>query len=434
MKIARANKVLKSGPVTRNNTKPNFSFPIEMALYVPIVNPRFILGSSAFTCAMNQGPGVNEIIVNEMVPNEVPAIDLYDFNGAIIQNAVFGPSSAELSRGAFEIFNARYASSNSIYCDKDLSGDPAVLSIDLSENDNVYVLTKPSEIVETSTMPDGNSNLNLDNQISSKFGLRKPKMINVQDHSNTLFGNLESGNVSYLSFPITKRFSIFPKSAYRFSFYYRASGEGSFHLYEQFFTNGGTLIETRKRKSISFNQSLSEDSDFEFFEAVIPDGYNGRAIPNNCRRIRFFLKFEPVTDIKMEIAYPICEHSFDSAISTSVMISDVPSDLSYELQHSSVLSVDDSGKIISEDSTKLFFNQTGRNLFEMDIGWDVLDSNYISAMRVIENFNEKGIPVVLRPQHYELPPVLIGNISLSNNAQSFDYQDNLTRLNFQEIQ
>ena len=86
----------------------------------------------------------------------------------------------------------------------------------------------------------------------------------------------------------------------------------------------------------------------------------------------------------------------------------------------------------SSDPSKLFPSHVGTKLFDVNLSFSLVDSNIVDELRTLEAFNEKGFTIVLRPSHHDLPPVLLGNYSMTQSNPTFDYHYSNIVINFKE--
>jgi len=428
-------KTIKQGCETRNRALTNLPTATEVGIKVPLLlDHKFLSAYKLMTVASPGSPkSASSIVVNEIIGNEITKKRIFDFENKRILNGYFGVSSKTGFKETYDIRPTYNNLSNSLDTSLDVDDISNPILIGLATGDNIIAARQPQDMVETSFIPTTRYlNSDLVNQTSSFFTIRNPRLINVHDHANTMFGNFDAGEERYLVIETTGEGTINPLLLYRFSFYYRINGEMKITPVIQYFTNTGSFLKIRFRDERSYNVTATESTDLSFFDLLIPDVAKGEIIPDNTNRIRISLKFEAVTDCKIELAYPILEHSYNTSPAVAVVIPEHPSSIKPKDVHSGELTQGWTGKNITFDNSRLFFGHPGRKLFDVALGYSLKDSNIVSELRMLENFNERGDIIVLRVKHHDLPPVLCGDIKITNSNPTFDYHYNDMAINFTE--
>ena len=139
------------------------------------------------------------------------------------------------------------------------------------------------------------------------------------------------------------------------------------------------------------------------------------------------------SSLTFEMIYPVIEHTFAISLSKGfIFIPYSPSGVNINVKDSSNLSISDAGTNVSYDTSRLFPGHFGRKLFSLDLSWDMVDVTFINQMRMFEQMNFLGYSVAIRPQHPDLPPVMIGDIKVQSKNPSYDYQVNDLKVSFDE--
>ena len=442
-------KIIKRGCETRNRDLINFPNVLEFGINVPLLYDYKFLNSYKLLTTSGFNKEAPNAPLNQTIGNEVSEKAHFDFDGLRIMNGFFGVST---KTGYKELYSVRPTYNNtskttpisSLDTSKDVDDNANPIMFGMNDGDNIVVARQPQGIVELAPVAPGNPvkdvigtnyvNSCLSNQTGSSFTIRNPRLVNIHDHTTTMFGNFDQDDECYLVFPTTAAGSIDPLFLYRFSFYFRINGEMIITPVIQYFTNDGVHLETVERDSRSYIGTAVEATDLSFFDLLIPDVSKGQFINERSNRMRIILKFEATTECKLEIAYPVLEHSYNLSPAVSVIIPEVPSGLNPNEVHSSKLTQGWTGRNITFDSSRLFFGHLGRKLFDAAISYSLKDSNIVSELRMLENFNERGDTIVLRPKHHDMPPVLFGDIKITNTNTFFNYHYNEIRINFTETE
>lgn len=432
MRTADAYKVRGGPHIYRNRGLANFVRPVEVGILVPLIDSKFL---TSYEIRKTTGANVytNTIPLESAIGNEIPLQYRTNFDDKYISNMYVGPSSASGYRGQYEIRPTQKMNSLLVSSDSDINGDARVLNMALSNLDNVALATQPPELRETTVWPGQQPESNdLSGLTGTLFTVRSPKMINVHGHANAMIGNIPGGTEHYIVFPLTDQGSINPLLLYRFSFYYRIKGSFLLTPYFQYFTNTGAEISSYQRSLVSLAGAATEETDFDFFDIRLPDFAQNEFIPRDCRRLRIVLKIVTLEDTTFEMAYPILEHAFNQSAVVSTLIPESPSSFKFKDIHSSEVEEDFVGTLSTFDSTRLFFGHIGRKMFDVSVGFSLADASIVDQLRTLENFNERGSTIVLRPQHHDLPPVLLGDMSLSQSFPTYSFHHNDMTLEFKE--
>jgi len=418
-------KTVTSGPRTHDRAIVNMEAPLELGIEVPMIDSKF-LTSYRLLSTTGTYLDATHIPITQTMGKEITDRYIYDFDEKLVAAAYLGPSSYPGYRESYDIRPIRKFDENTLEAGYDILAFGSSMRVPLANGDTVICARRPQGMVETSSRPTGVENEDLPDQLNTLFTIRKPKILNVNDHANTMLGHFPASHLRYLSFPITAQGTINPIIPYRFSFYYRVFGTMSIRPIVDFFTNVGTYISSKVFSPYPFNGSATEDSDFSFFDIMISE------IPRNARRLRVVLSMTSFDPTIIESAYPILEHAMANSPTATMYLPEHPSMLSYKDVHSSELRTSFVGTNYPFDTTRLFFGHTGRKLFDVNMAYSLADSNTLNELRIMENMNERGATIVLRPQHNDLPPVLLGNLQVNNSMPLYDYHYNDLTLKFME--
>lgn len=409
----------------------SFGQPVELGIMVPFLDQKFINEYDLVT-AEETPVNASVVEINESVGFEISPSPVRDFDDNVIANAYVGPSTVYQHQEDYSIRPGSRIGPTTLGFGTDVLGNGSSIPFPLGDKDAIAIGRRPNYIVETDAQPNEFENTYLAGQIPTAFTIRKPKLINVGDHINTMFGNFEASDDRYLCFPITDKGAINPSFLYRFSFYYRVAGEMTVTPIVQYFTNTGILKKTTVRTSQTFIGADTEDSDFKFFDLGIPGIAIQESIPREARRIRVILHLESAIDSKLEMAYPIIEYVLSGSAMAVTFIPDPASALAYEDIYSFDLMQSAIGTIYSFDSAKLFFGHYGRKRYACTLNFDLLDGNFVDQVRTLENANERGDSIVLRPQHHNLPAAMVGDINVDVRMPIYDHHVNNLTLKFTE--
>jgi hypothetical protein len=376
------------------------------------------------------------ININQEIDKSIVAKYIENFDEDYVVNGFIGPSSYAGFNGSYESRPMyRDSSSNTaVICDTDILGEGTVpLSMALSDGDTIVMARHPDGIYEVDAITNS-LYVAESTRIDPNFTLRTPRLMNVHDHANSLLGNIPSGTTEYLVFPVTDRSSISYLSLYKFTFYYRVKGTVIVTPIVQYFSDVSTTpIAQEMFSSRVFSQSdTTENTDLSLFDVMIPNVSNKRFIPVGAKRIRVILKLQTTEDSIMEIAYPILEHSYDNSPVVSVILPEYPSNVEHAVENATSIKASPVNTNIVDVTSLLFFGHIGRRLFKISLSYNLMDSNIIGQLRTIENFNAQGQSIVLRPKHHDMPPVMVGNMEMTNSAINYIYHDNDVTINFQE--
>ena len=277
---------------------------------------------------------------------------------------------------------------------------------------------------------------------------RKPEMINVPDHSNTLLLNMTLGSsaVADVYHPITG--IINPEFSYRYSFYYRAKLGNANHTkievtpYIQYFkmndVDGSFPISTSTYPATTLESGLTstERTDFNLFQLAIPR--LGLQIPSNAKQMRVVLKFELTAAGEsgvsaLDFCYPVLEHAMGiSAAQGYVFVPYAPSNISISPKYPTLKKRSEINTPLVFDTTRIYNGHPGRKLYDVDMEFSVIDSTYVYQLRVLENLNKMGYKIALRPKHPNLPPVMIGDLDINTSNPTYDYNTNNVGVTFIE--
>ena len=406
-----------------NRSTPAFTEPVELGIIVPMSDYKFLKSYEIFTLNGNHyNTAATALTVNEDIGNEISDGYILDLNGNKIKNLILGPSTNTDAKNITQIRPAKYSAINTI----DITGTADTLRMKMNDNDGLVMARRPINWFEYATY----SAYNDDDQNTS-FIVRNPKLINISKHANTLLCNIS--DKLYLHLPMSGQSTINPNFSYRFSFYFRLKGTLTITPIIKYYTNSGVLISQINCSPEPYVYSDDEDSDFKYFQIVIPP-YLAK-LPSNVRRMRIVLELNPTGATVFELAYPILEYSYEiSNISGCIYIPESPSKFSFKTMNYSELNLNTVGKISSFDSTKLFYSALGRELYNIDLEYSIIDSTYVYQLRAIEQLNKMGYYVAIRPKSVDLPPVLIGDIDIENNSPNYDYRNNNVKISFEEIE
>lgn len=405
---------------------PAFTEPIELGIVVPMDDYKFLRAYKLFTLNGDtvEGQtaiGFNQIEDEDPMGNEISKNYILDLDGDYIRNALIGPSTYTGSKGISQLRAGKQNGASAVQFDID-KGVAETLRMNATDNDPVIVARQPQDWNERDDCVPINTNCTV----------RTPQMIGISKHANSLFYNFDSD--FYLELPLTDAASIDPNFAYRFSFYYRASGTFDLIARIMYYTNSGALIDTEVYSTNSFSLSDTETSDFRLFQIGIPRITFGSTIPAETNRLKVVLKFETVSSVKFELAYPVLEHAVGiSAISGYIFIPDPPSDIEIGEIDSAVLGLSPVRTNVPTNSASIFYSHIGRKLFNIGLDFSIMDSTYVSQLRVLDQMSKMGYKIALRPKHSELPPVLVGDIKVNNRNPTYDYNVNNISLAFEEV-
>lgn len=390
---------------------------VEIGVVVPMNDSRFLEAYAAYTLDQDYAVGVTSVEVNETLSGNLNTDYVKDLDGALLRNGIVGPSTDSTARNTIQIRPAhKHASLETIVMDENMQEGADTLRMAMKENDNLIMAALDDDY-------------DADNLSAV---IRKPKLMNVADHANTLMLKVANG-ISYLRFPVTADGSINPNFVYRFSFYYRASGSFTFIPFVEYQTTSGSIISTQQYASTVVNLSDTETSDFRLYQIAIPRMSVAGTIPDNCRRMRVYLAFTASSEPLMEIAYPLIEHSFYlSASSGFFVLPDPPTSIDLDVKYSGSLKTSPVGKAIPFDISKIFFSHPGRKLYGARIQFDLVASAYIRHMRMLEQMNLMGYSIAIRIKHPDLPPVMVGDIQAATSNPHYDYHVNNLNLTFGE--
>jgi len=422
-------KTVTSGPRTHGRAIVNMEAPLELGIQVPMIDSKFL---TSYRLLNTTGTALDATLIPtaQTMGEEIADRYIYNFDEYLVASAYLGPSSYPGYRESYDIRPVRWLNANTLAAGLDINADGSSMRVPLSSGDKIICARRPQGMVEVGTIPDGSegsNNEDLSDQLYSVFTIRKPKILNVNDHTNTMLGHFPELHTRYLIFPTTAQGTINPILPYRFSFYYRIKNEMRVTLFVDYFTNIGTNVGRKTYSEVTLSGSATEDTDFAFLDFMIS------GIPRSVRRLRIGLKMEtPGPSSIIEIAYPILEHALANSPTATMYLPEHPSMLSYKDVHSSQLRTSFVGTNYPFDTTRLFFGHTGRKLFDVNAAYSLADSNTLNELRIMENMNERGSTIVLRPQHHDLPPVLLGNLQVNNSMPMYDYHYNDLTLKFME--
>jgi len=419
-------KTVTSGPRTHGRAIVNMEAPLELGIEVPMIDSKFL---TSYRLLNTTGTALDATLIpiTQTIGKEITDRYIYDFDEFLVAAAYLGPSSQPGYRESYDIRPIRRLNASTLEAGLDINADGSSMRIPLADGDKIICARRPQGVVETGIRPGEGENEDLPAQLDSLFTIRRPKILNVNDHTNTMLGHFPEIHSRYLAFPITAQGTINPILPYRFSFYYRIKNEMKITLYVDYFTNIGTLVGGKTYSEITLAGSATEDTDFTFLHYMIS------GMPRSTRRIRVVLRMEtPGPSSIIEIAYPILEHALANSPTATMYLPEHPSMLSYKDVHSSELRTSFVGTNYPFDTTRLFFGHTGRKLFDVNAAYSLADSNMLNELRIMENMNERGATIVLRPQHNDLPPVLLGNLQINNSMPLYDYHYNDLTLKFME--
>lgn len=420
-------KTVTSGPVTHDRATVNMEAPIELGIEVPMIDSKF-LTSYKLLNTTGVAREETEIPVTQDVVNEISDRYIYDFDEHLVSTVYLGPSSEPGYRESYDIRPAKKQSTNQLEAGLDILAEGSSMKTPLANGDRIVSARQPHGIVETAIRPDGRENEDLPTQLNTLFTIRKPKILNVNDHTNTMLGHFPQTHTRFLAFPITAQGTINPIIPYRFSFYYRIKNTVKITPIVDYFSNIGTLVGDRVFNETTLTGAATESSDFSLFDIMIAGN-----VPRSTRRMRIVLKIEtPGPSSIIELAYPILEHALATSPTATMYLPEHPSSFSFKDVHSSQLRTSFVGTNYPFDTSRLFFGHTGRKLFDVTMAYSLADSNTLNELRIMENMNERGATMVLRPQHHDLPPVLLGNVQANNSMPTFDYHINNLTLKFTE--
>jgi len=410
-----------------SRTTPAFEEKIEIGIDVPIEDYKFLKAYSVNALFEDHNASQNTLSLNTSIGSEISDIYITDLDGSYVKNAVIGPSSVNSSRGVSQIRPCKKNSSIYIGIDKDSSKNNDTLRMTMAEEDNVILSRRPI----------GWNGI-------SYCTIRPPYMANVSGHTNSLLFNYTDSHLSeYINLPMTDIGSINSNYNYRFSFYYRAQGKTSSQIrirpFISYATNSGTIITSNFFSSQYVDTGDNELSDFRFLQFVIPKTIAGYNMPDNAKRMQISLEIttEAFGDVSVfEMIYPVLEHTFWVAAPTGFISMNIdPSRISGKKIESGSLKLSKTNMNQPIDNSKLFPSHIGRDLYTVDLSFDMIESAFINDLRVIEQVNNLGYNVILRPMHPDLPPVMKGDIKISNTNKHWDYRkDNELKIVFKETE
>ena len=404
---------------------PAFESPMEFGIVIPMGDHRFLDAFECYTMNGNVSAVAPVFAVNEDIDNYIPTRYIYDLDGNAIRNVILGPSTSSTSKNMFQI-RAGYNDDENIRID-------GALRMPMSDGDNVIIAKRPPNWDEQYFSEDYVS-------IDSNMTVRQPKMVGISGHTNTIVINCENNGQKtdfYICLPLTAQGSISPDYVYCFSFYYRVNGVVSVRPIVDYYTNAGVLISSELYEIQVFDATDTEESDWTFYQIAIPRFNLGNSIPLNAKRLRIKLFITTASSGTMEIAYPILESSYAYATSVTtgyIFVPDTPSKFSPHEQSSGVLSRAFNGSILPFDSSKICYGHVGRRLFDLDFSYSLLDTSFARQLKALEHMNLMGYDIALRCQHGDLPPVMVGDISIEEKSIAFDYRVQDVSVHFKENQ
>jgi len=426
---------------------PSFENPIEFGISLSLGDHKFLEAYKSQTLSGAHLPAVDKLIIEDADFNcleQCPNNFIQNLDNNRIPNGFIGPSSDSQSDSTgitqMRPMSAHSATQISISRDVNLQAD--TLRMYMADHDSIIVPKMPTDwISETdSTGLDGGS-------VSFPGTPRKPEMINIPNHSNTLLFNLIHGSNSQIDIyhPITGK--INPEFSYRYSFFYRAKLIGDSTAinvtpYIQYFkaneVDGDLPISTSTYPVTALTSSLTatESTDFSLFQLAIPRF--GSNIPSNAQQMRIILKFELVSSKEsdssaLDFCYPVLEHAVGIGSAQGyVFVPYAPSNFGINLKYPTKKTRSEINTPLIFDTTRLFKNHPGRKLYNVNMDFSITDSTYAYELRYLENFNKMGYKIAFRPKHPNLPPVLIGDLDVSISHPTYDYNVNDISISFTE--
>ena len=403
---------------------PSFSEPIEFGISMPLGDHKFLEAYKAQTLSGDHASSAAELTFEDTDFNcieKCPSTFVYDLDGYRVPNLFVGPSnsSQDDSQGITQVRPvSKAADPQKVYIYTDSQGNYDTLRMYMADHDSVIVPTLPVDW-----------DLQINSVITFPGTPRKPKMINVPDHANTLLFNA-SDSVIDLFHPLTG--IINPEFSYRYSFYYRAkliesATSVSVIAKAVYYTENDTYVSTQTYPDVVLESSAAatEDTDFNLFQIALPRF--GSLMPTQAKKVKIVLSFDAVApgesdEVHFDFCYPVLEHVMGiGATQGYVFIPEAPSSFSSKHKYPTNKMRSEINTSLVFDTTRLYKNHSGRKLYDVNMGFEVVDSTYVYELRFLENMNKMGYKIAFRPKHPNLPPVMLGDIDLRVSHPTHDF-------------
>lgn len=398
----------------------NLKDPIALGAVLRIPDYKFLQAYHNLNVNSDYYSSATDLEINESIDNNISRSYIHDLNSVNIKNAIIGPST---KAGSKNIIQERVAKVSS-YFDNQITLSSA-LGMDISENDNILIAQQPEgwDVADNKTAT-----------TNTCATVRTPKT-KVSKHANSLILNFNT--IKYLYLPITEVNTVSLNNFYRFSMHYRASGAMTITPFVDFYTNSGVYINFELYNTIVLNVVDTEESEFRFLDIAIPWGALCGIIPPTAQRMRVGFLLYPTGSAILEVAYPVIESSFgylSSSIGAYMILPDSPSSIQFEKKSSTNTEQSNRNMAIPFDSSKLFMSHIGRDLFSINLNYEMIDAVYVQQLKNIEHLNLMGYPIAIRPNHNNLPPVMIGNIKVEDSLVHYDYRKSNINIIFEETE